>query len=222
MNQASRETLLEIIAELRQRVESLEARLSGGGGPGARMPGHKPAARRKEAAEEEKKPRRKRPHGFARPRMEPERSASDPRPGVLPRMPYYPERGLGAADPGGHRTSGVSCRSYRACLHSPDVSAVPETAVAPGPSERSGRGPSTPGSQPRIQYGAGSGESDRDPAGRGTAAHKDNPMVSANVSSVETERWGHRPGRPSSCPAGRAGSGRGPGVHPVQPGGPRR
>ena len=71
LNQASRETLLEIIAELRQRVESLEARLSGGGGPGARMPGHKPVARRKEAAEEEKKPRRKRPHGFARPRMEP-------------------------------------------------------------------------------------------------------------------------------------------------------
>ena len=70
MNQASRETLLEIISELRQRIESLEARLSGGG-PGARMPGHKPAARRKEAAGEEKKPRRKRPHGFARPRMEP-------------------------------------------------------------------------------------------------------------------------------------------------------
>ena len=46
LDQASRETLLAIIAEqqgviseLRQRVESLEARLSGGG-PGARMPGH--------------------------------------------------------------------------------------------------------------------------------------------------------------------------------------
>ena len=45
LNQASREALLEIIAEqqgviseLRQRIESLEARLSGGG-PGARMPG---------------------------------------------------------------------------------------------------------------------------------------------------------------------------------------
>ena len=71
MDQVSRETLLEIIAELRQRVESLEARLSSGGGPGARMPGHKPAARRKEAAGEGKKPRRKRQHGFARPRMEP-------------------------------------------------------------------------------------------------------------------------------------------------------
>ena len=39
LNQASRETLLEIIAELRQRVESLKAHLSSGGGPGARMPG---------------------------------------------------------------------------------------------------------------------------------------------------------------------------------------
>ena len=58
------------IAELRQRVESLEARLSGGG-LGARMPGHKPAARRKRAAGEGKKPRRKRQQGFARLRMEP-------------------------------------------------------------------------------------------------------------------------------------------------------
>ena len=66
LNQASREALLEIIAELRQRVESLEARLSGGG-PGVRMPGHKPAAKRKKPAAEEKK----RQHGFGRPRMEP-------------------------------------------------------------------------------------------------------------------------------------------------------
>ena len=79
LDQASRETLLAVIAEqqgviseLRRRVENLEARLSGGG-PGSRMPGHKPAARRKKAAREEKKPRRKRPHGFARPRMEPTR-----------------------------------------------------------------------------------------------------------------------------------------------------
>ncbi len=72
LNQASRESLLEIIAELRQRVESLEARLSGGG-PGARMPGHKPAARRKKPAADEKKPRKKRQHGFARLRTEPAR-----------------------------------------------------------------------------------------------------------------------------------------------------
>ncbi len=76
LDQASRETLLAVIAEqqgviseLRRRVEDLEARLSGGG-PGARMPGHKPAARRKKPAAE-KKPRKKRQHGFARPRMEP-------------------------------------------------------------------------------------------------------------------------------------------------------
>ena len=72
LNQASRETLLEIIAELRQRVESLETRLSNGG-PGAGMPGHKPAARRRKPAAEEKKPRKKHPHGFARRRMEPAR-----------------------------------------------------------------------------------------------------------------------------------------------------
>ena len=77
LDQVSRETLLAVIAErqgvitgqqgaiaeLRQRIESLEARLSGGG-PGARMPGHKPAARGK-------KPRKKRQHGFARLRMGP-------------------------------------------------------------------------------------------------------------------------------------------------------
>ena len=86
LKQASRETLLAVIAEQRgviaeqqdtiaqmgKRVEGLEARLSGGG-PEARMPGHTPAARRKKPAEQEKKPRKKRPHGFARPRMEPTR-----------------------------------------------------------------------------------------------------------------------------------------------------
>ena len=55
-------------------------------------------------------------------------------------MPYCPERGLGAANPGGHRTSGVSCRSYRTRLHRPEVSAVPETEAAPGPTPGSGRG----------------------------------------------------------------------------------
>ena len=74
LNQASRETLLAVIAEQRgviaeqqdtiaqmgKRVEGLEARLSGGG-PEAGMPGHKPAARRKKPAEQEKKRRKKRP-----------------------------------------------------------------------------------------------------------------------------------------------------------------
>ena len=81
---AIRETLLAVIAEqqgvitgqqgaiaeLRQWVESLEARLSGGG-LGARMPWHKPAARGKKGVGEAKKPRKKRQQGFARPRMEP-------------------------------------------------------------------------------------------------------------------------------------------------------
>ena len=57
--------------KLRRRVESLEARLTGGG-PGARMPGHKPAAKRRSALEG-KKPRKQRPQGFARTRMEPTR-----------------------------------------------------------------------------------------------------------------------------------------------------
>ena len=77
MDLASRETLLAIIAEqqgviseLRQRVESLEARLSCGG-LGARMQGHKPAARGKKGVGEAKKPRKKRQQGFARLRMEP-------------------------------------------------------------------------------------------------------------------------------------------------------
>ena len=77
LDQASLETRLAVIAEqqgviteLRQRVEGLEARLSGGG-PEAGMPGRQPAARRKKPAEQEKKRRKKRPHGFARTRMEP-------------------------------------------------------------------------------------------------------------------------------------------------------
>ena len=71
------QALLAVIAEqqgvisgLRQRVESLEARLSCGG-LGARIPGHKPAARGKKRVGEAKKPRKKRQQGFARLRMEP-------------------------------------------------------------------------------------------------------------------------------------------------------
>ena len=79
LTKASRETLLAVIAEqqgviteLRQRVEGLEAQLSKGGGRGSGMPGHKPAARGK-GTPERKGPRKKRPHGFARPRTEPAR-----------------------------------------------------------------------------------------------------------------------------------------------------
>ena len=212
LNQASREALLEFIAELRQRVESLEARLSGGG-PGVRMPGHKPAAKRKKPAAEEKKPAAE-ASARLRPAADGTHRAGGPRPGVLSRMPYRSHRGMGPADPGGHRHSGSPGGSHGARIHSPNLSFVPETAAAPGPSERSGRGSATLRSQ--------SGGLDRDPAGRGAAACKDHPMVSANVPSVETERWGHRPGGPSGCPAGRTGSGRGAGAHPLQPGGPRR
>ena len=70
LKQANRETLLAVIAEqqdtvaqMGKRVEGLEARLSGGG-PEARMPGHKPAAKRKKPAEQEKKPRKKHRLGF--------------------------------------------------------------------------------------------------------------------------------------------------------------
>ena len=218
LDQASRETLLEIIAELRQRVESLEARLSGGG-PGAGMPGHKPAARRKKPAAE-KKPRKKRQHGFARPRMEP-----------AGRVVHAPE-----SCPECHTalTGGWAQRTREII----DIPAVPAEVTEHVfiaricPLCRKRRLPRDPlkglaagrqplGGQPRIQYGAGSGKPDSDPAGRGAAAGKDNPMVSANVSSVETERWGHRPGRPSGCPAGRAGSERVAGAYPFQPGGPR-
>ena len=41
---ASRETLLEVIAELQRQVKELEARL-GTGGPSAGMPGNKPRAK---------------------------------------------------------------------------------------------------------------------------------------------------------------------------------
>ena len=107
-------------------------------------------------------------------------------------MPYRSHRGMGPADPGGHRHSGSPGGSHGARIHGPDLSVVPETAAAPGPSERSGRGSATLRSQ--------SGGLDRDPAGRGAAACKDHPMVSANVPSVETERWGHRPGRSIRLP----------------------
>ena len=127
------------------------------------------------------------------------RRAGDPRSGVLLRMPYCPERGLGAADPGGHRTSGVSCRSYRTRLHRPEVSAVPETEAAPGPPPGSGRGPAAPGDQP--------GQPDCGPAGGRPAAHKDHPMVPANGASgasIEAERRGHRRCGAASGAAGPA------------------
>ena len=92
-------------------------------------------------------------------------------------MPYHPERELGAADPGSHRPSGSPGGSHGARIHSPDLSLVPETAAAPEPSERSGCRPPAPGGQPV--------KPDSNPAGRGPAARKNHPMVSANVPSSD-------------------------------------
>ncbi len=68
LQSASRETLLAVIAELRRRVEELEALLSSRG-PTAGMPGNKPSVKRHQP--EMKGPRKRRLHGFARRRMEP-------------------------------------------------------------------------------------------------------------------------------------------------------
>ena len=68
LQSGSRETLLAVIAELRRRVEELEALLSSRG-PTAGMPGNKPSVKRHQP--EMKGPRKRRLHGFARRRMEP-------------------------------------------------------------------------------------------------------------------------------------------------------
>ena len=200
LTKASRETLLAVIAELqdtnaglRRRVESLEARLSAAG-PRGRMPGHKPAGTGRQP--QRKELRKRRPHGFARRRTEPARRMEHAAESC-PECHTTLSGGMGAADPGSHRYSGGPSGSHRVPLHGPAVSAVPETAAVPGPPAGIGCRSATPGGQP--------GEPDCHPAGRGAAARKDNSMVSANVPPVETERWGHRPGRPSGCPAWRNG-----------------
>ena len=95
LKQASRETLLAVIAEQRaviaeqqdtiaqmgKRVEGLEARLSGGGpeaGPHA--------GRQAQEAAQKASPR-------LCPAADGTHAASGPRPGVLPRMPHHPDRG---------------------------------------------------------------------------------------------------------------------------------
>ena len=77
LNSASRETLLAIIAEqqtviieLQGRIEDLERRAATRG-RSAGMPSNKPSVKRGES--ERKGPRKRRPHGFARHRMEPTR-----------------------------------------------------------------------------------------------------------------------------------------------------
>ena len=66
---ASREELLELIAQLEARIRELEARL-GGGAPPPRMPGHKPTA---PPRPEPPTPRKRRAHGYGRPRSVPTR-----------------------------------------------------------------------------------------------------------------------------------------------------
>ena len=75
LENASREELLlaiaaqrTVIADLRRRVERLEAQLRTRG-PSAGMPGIKPSAKRGQP--KPNRPRKRRPHGFARRRMEP-------------------------------------------------------------------------------------------------------------------------------------------------------
>ena len=80
LNSASRETLLAVIAgqqtvitELRRRIKDLEHRVSSSG-RSAGMPGNKPTSKRRQSDRpQERKPRKRRPHGFARRRMEPTR-----------------------------------------------------------------------------------------------------------------------------------------------------
>ena len=50
-------------------------------------------------------------------------------------MPYRSHWGMGPEDPGSHRHSGSPGGSHGARIHSPDLSVVPETAAAPGPSK---------------------------------------------------------------------------------------
>ncbi len=98
LNSGSRESLLAviaeqqtIIAELKRRVEKLEAGL-GTRGPSAGMPGNKAASKRRRP--ERRGPRKRRLHGFARRRMEPTRR-------VMHVPESCPEFGTGlSGDPG--------------------------------------------------------------------------------------------------------------------------
>ncbi len=74
---APREVLLDIIAQLQRRIETLEGKTKPGGPRG--MPGIKPKSSQRPSKEKgpekevKKSPRKSRPHGFARQRMTPTR-----------------------------------------------------------------------------------------------------------------------------------------------------
>ncbi len=159
------------------------------------MPGHTPAARRKKPAEQEKKPRKKRPHGFARPWMEPTR-----------RVVHAPE-----SCPECHTTlSGGWVQRTREVIEIPAAPVEVTEHVFMARTCPLCRKRGCPGNRYRALPWAGSslgssGQSDHHPAGREAVAGKDNPMVSANDTPVETERWGHRPDHPPGSPTGRTG-----------------
>ena len=96
-------------------------------------------------------------------------------------------------------------------VYMPRVSA---SLSAPNPTGRRGPGPAAPRRQPA--------QPDRHAAGRGAAAHPQRPVVSGHRASVAPQRGGHGERHPSHGAAGPTGSGRDPGLHPRQPGGPRR
>ena len=159
------------------------------------MPGHKPAARRKKGAGEAKKPRRKRPHDFARLRMEPTAQVTD----------------APASCPECHTTlSGGWVQRTREVIELPVCPAEVTEHVFIArrcPLCRKRRLPQAAAGRcrgPAAAWGQ-SGQSDHHSAGRGAVAGKDNPMVSANGPPVETERWAHRPDHPLGSPTGRTG-----------------
>ena len=154
----------------------------------------------------------------ATPRLRPPAHDTDPpggaRDGELSRLRRPPVRRLDPAHSGGHRAAGGSRASHRARLHCSDLPGVPTALHTSGGTGRRGPGSAAPRRQPA--------QPDRHAAGRGAAAHPQRPVVSGHRASVAPQRGGHRERHPSHGAAGPTGSGRDPGPHPRQPGGPRR
>ena len=154
----------------------------------------------------------------ATPRLRPPAPDTHPpggaRDGELSRLRRPPVRRLDPAHSGSHRAAGGSGASHRARLHCSDLSGVPTALHTSGGTGRRGPGPAAPRRQ-RAQP-------DRHAAGRGAVAHPQRPVVSGHRASVAPQRGGHRERHPSHGAAGPTGSGRDPGPHPRQPGGPRR
>ena len=141
LKQASRETLLAVIAEQRgviaeqqDTIAQMGKRVEGPGSPAVRRwPGGQDAGPQAGRQAQEAVGTGEEAAQKASPRLCPApdgtHAAGGPRPGVLPRMPHHPERGMGAADPGGHRDSGGPGGGHGARLHGSDVSVMPETGL---------------------------------------------------------------------------------------------